>query len=149
MGFKRGGSLLPLTSVFASFIAAALVASVFAYNNYRFSKYKFVDFSKLSFYEKAEIFAPKDDKFLLVIFTSNQSNWREILEISDKNLKVIAVDLFQKRLQNEPNLEFITSDINTILKLMQTLNIQTLPSSVEMKLQSGQIYKQDSKINKL
>ena len=83
MVFRRGGSLLPLTSVFASFIGAALVAGVFAYNNYRFSQYKFVNFNELVFYEQAQMFAPQDDKFLLVVFSSNQSNWREILKTID------------------------------------------------------------------
>ena len=78
MALKNRGSLLPLTYVFASFIGAALVAGVFAYNNYRFSRYKFVNFNELVFYEHAQIFAPQDDKFLLVVFSSNQSNWREI-----------------------------------------------------------------------
>ena len=149
MAFRRGGSLLPLSSVFASFIGAALVAGVFSYNNYRFSRYKFVDFSVLTFYEKSEVFVSKDDKFLLVVFSSNQSDWREILKISNKNLKIVAVDLLQKRAPSEGNITFIASDINTVLKLMNTLNISSLPASVELKLQKGRIYKQDSKINKI
>ena len=149
MAFRRGGSLLPLGSVFASFIGAALVAGVFSYNNYRFSRYEFVDFSVLTFYEKSEVFVPEDDKFLLVVFSSNQSDWREILKISNKNLKIVAVDLLQKRAPSEGNITFIASDINTVLKLMNTLNISSLPASVELKLQKGRIYKQDSKINKI
>lgn len=149
MAFRRGGSLLPLSSVFASFIGAALVAGVFSYNNYRFSRYKFVDFSVLTFYEKSEVFVPEDYKFLLVVFSSNQSDWREILKISNKNLKIVAVDLLQKRAPSEGNITFIASDINTVLKLMNTLNISSLPASVELKLQKGRIYKQDSKINKI
>ena len=149
MAFRRGGSLLPLSSVFASFIGAALVAGVFSYNNYRFSRYKFVDFSVLTFYEKSEVFVPEDDKFLLVVFSSNQSDWREILKISNKNLKIVAVDLLQKRAPSEGNITFIASDINTVLKLINTLSISSLPASVELKLQKGRIYKQDSKINKI
>ena len=149
MAFRRGGSLLPLSSVFASFIGAALVVGVFSYNNYRFSRYKFVDFSVLTFYEKSEVFVPEDDKFLLVVFSSNQSDWREILKISNKNLQIVAVDLLQKRAPSEGNITFIASDINTVLKLMNTLNISSLPASVELKLQKGRIYKQDSKINKI
>lgn len=149
MSAKRRGVSFPLTSVFASFFGAFLVASVFAFNNYRFSKYKFIDFSSLIFYEKSEIFSPKDKKFLLVVFSSNMSNLNEILEISNKNLPIVAIDIFQKRLANEGNLSYITSDINTILKLMNLLNITTLPSSVEVIHQDNKIYKQDSKINKI
>ena len=149
MAFRRGGSLLPLSSVFASFIGAALVVGVFCFTNYRFSRYKFVDFSVLTFYEKSEVFVPEDDKFLLVVFSSNQSDWKEILKISNKNLKIVAVDLLQKRAPSEGNMTFIASDVNTVLKLMNTLNISSLPASVELKLQKGRIYKQDSKINKI
>lgn len=149
MALKNRGSLLPLTYVFASFIGAALVAGVFAYNNYRFSQYKFVNFNELVFYEQAQIFAPQDDKFLLVVFSSNQSNWREILKTSTKDLKIVAVDLLQKRAPSEGNINFVASDINTILKLMNVLNITSLPASVELKAQKGGIYKQDSKINKI
>lgn len=149
MSIKRRGTLLPLPSVFASFIGAALIASVFAYNNYRFSKYKFVDFSSLTFYEKNEIFMPKNSKFLLVVFSSNMNNLDKILEISNKNLPIVAIDLFQKRFEPKENITYITSDINTILKLMNLLNITTLPSSVEMIHQNEKIYKQDSKINKI
>ena len=149
MAIKNRGSLLPLTYIFASFIGAALVAAVFAYNNYRFSKYKFVDFATLTFYERSEIFTPKSKEFLLVVFSSNMGNLDEILQISNQNLPIVAVDLAQKRVQNEENLTFMTSDINTILKLMNLLNIRELPSSVEMIYQDKQIYKQNSKINKI
>ena len=149
MNKTQWGRLIPFPSVFASFIGALLVAGAFVYNNYRFSQYKFIDFSSLVFYEKLQIFTPNYEKFLLVVFSSNQSNWKEIIKTRDKNLKIFAVDLMQKRLENEPNLYFITSDINTILNLMNNLGITTLPSSVEMKRQKNQIYKQDSRVNKI
>ena len=149
MALKNRGSLLPLTYVFASFIGAAMVAATFAYDNYRFSQYKFVNFSELVFYEQAQIFAPQDDEFLLVVFSSNQSDWKEILKTSNKDLKIVAVDLLQKRAPSDGNINFVASDINTILKLMHVLNITSLPASVELKAQKGGIYKQDSKINKI
>ncbi|WP_249321666.1 MULTISPECIES: hypothetical protein [unclassified Campylobacter] len=92
---------------------------------------------------------PKNSKFLLVVFSSNMNNLDKILEISNKNLPIVAVDLFQKRFEPKENITYITSDINTILKLMNLLNITTLPSSVEMIHQDEKIYKQDSKINKI
>lgn len=149
MSEKKRGIVLPPTSVFASFFGAFLVACVFAYNNYRFSKYKFIDFDDLVFYEKSEIFKPKSSEFLLVVFSSNMSNFDKILENSKTNLPIVAVDIFQKRLANRENLSYITSDINTILKLMNTLNITSVPSSVRVVHQNKKIYKQDSKINKI
>ena len=77
------------------------------------------------------------------------TNLESIIPLLNKNLKIVAVDLLQKRAPSEGNITFIASDINTVLKLMNTLNISSLPASVELKLQKGRIYKQDSKINKI
>ena len=41
--------------IFASFFGAAMIAGAFAYSNWRFSEYKFIDFSKLIFYTKKDI----------------------------------------------------------------------------------------------
>lgn len=149
MSAKSRGSLLPLTYVFGSFLGAAMIAIVFAYNNYRFSKFKFIDFSNMIFYEKSEIFDPTDDRYLLVVFSSNGSNLKEILKQNSRNLKVIALDFAQKRLDSNESISYISSDINTMLKLVSTFNIKELPSSVEIVHQNGKIYKQDSKINKI
>lgn len=149
MSAKSRGSLLPLTYVFGSFLGAAMIAIVFAYNNYRFSKFKFIDFSNMIFYEKSEIFDPTDDRYLLVVFSSNGSNLQEILKQNSINLKVIALDFAQKRLDSNESISYISSDINTMLKLVSTFNIKELPSSVEIVHQNGKIYKQDSKINKI
>ena len=62
MSEKRRGSLLPLTYIFGSFFGAAMIATAFAYSNYRFSQYKFVDFAKLVFYEKKRNFHSKRAK---------------------------------------------------------------------------------------
>ena len=43
---KGGKSLFSVTTVFASFFGAALIAAAFAYFNYKFSEYKFIDFGK-------------------------------------------------------------------------------------------------------
>lgn len=148
MRVKNRGSLLPLTYIFGSFFGAAMIAVVFAYNNYRFSQYKFIDFSQLLFYEKSEIFTPKDERYLLVLFSSNATNLSEIMPQNSKNLSVIAVDFAQKRLDSSQTLKYVSTDINTILKLIWTLNIKELPSSVEIIRQNGKIYKQNSQIFK-
>ena len=146
MALKNRGSLLPLTYIFGSFFGAAMIAIVFAYNNYRFSKYKFIDFSQLVFYEKSEIFKPKEPRYTILVFSSNQSKIDEILAGEKIAQPVIAVDMFQKRSDSNETLKYISSDINTILKLMNTLNITSVPSSVQIVRQNGEIYKQDSKI---
>ena len=148
MGEKRRGSLLPLTYIFGSFFGAAMIAAAFAYSNYRFSQYKFVDFAKLVFYEKSEIFTPKEPKYTLLIFSSNQSKLDEILPTKNETV-VVAIDIFQKRYESNSTLKYISSDINTVLELMRNLSITKLPSSVEIVHQRGEIYKQNSSINVL
>lgn len=149
MKTRSGGNLLPLTYIFGSFFGAIMIASVFAYNNYRFSKYNFVDFNELVFYEKSEIFTPDDDTYELFIFSSNQSNNYEILNSLQKNHKILAVDLHQKRTESNNAISYVTSDINTILKLMSIFNVTHVPSSLQIVKQSDGRYKQDSKINKI
>ncbi|AQW85396.1 hypothetical protein BB381_04955 [Campylobacter pinnipediorum subsp. caledonicus] len=141
------GNLFPLTYVFASFFGAAMIAGVFAYNNYRFSQYKFIDFSELLFYEQGDIFVPKNDEYMLVVYSSNQSNFEKFE--NNLNIKTIAIDIMQKKRENKSNISYISSDINTILKLLNTFNITSIPSSVKIVHQKNQIYKQDSKINKI
>ncbi|AQW87004.1 hypothetical protein CPIN18021_0143 [Campylobacter pinnipediorum subsp. caledonicus] len=141
------GNLFPLTYVFASFFGAAMIAGVFAYNNYRFSQYKFIDFSELLFYEQGDIFVPNNDEYMLVVYSSNQSNFSKFE--NNLNIKTIAIDIMQKKRENKSNISYISSDINTILKLLNTFNITSIPSSVKIVHQKNQIYKQDSKINKI
>ncbi|MBR8463197.1 hypothetical protein KDD93_01230 [Campylobacter sp. faydin G-24] len=139
-------SLLPLTYIFGSFFGAAMIAIAFAYNDYRFSKFKFIDFSQMIFYEKSKIFTPNQDKYLLVVFSSNQLGLDKILKEQKRDLPIVAVDVFQKREESNATLSYVSSDINTILKLIRTLNITNVPSSVEIIRQNGQIYKQYSQI---
>lgn len=145
---KRRGSLLPLTYIFGSFIGAAMIAIVFTYNNYRFSRYKFVDFSEMIFYTKSDIFKPKDEKFLLMIFSSNQENVEKIIKNIDINLPIVAVDILQKRQDGNSSLTYMSSDINTILKLINRLNITHIPSALTLDRNNGLIYKQSSAIEK-
>lgn len=147
MAAKFGGRrLLPLTYIFGSFFGAAMIAVVFAYNNYRFSKFKFVDFSDLIFYQKSEIFSPTQQNYTLVVFSSAASNLDQILNQTERDFKILALDIAQKRPESNASVQHISSDINTILKLLFTLNISQLPSSVKLIHQKDKIYKQDSKI---
>ncbi len=49
---KGGKSLFSLSTLLASFFGAVMVAAAFAYFNYKFSEYKFIDFKEWIFYEK-------------------------------------------------------------------------------------------------
>lgn len=134
--------------VFASFFGAAMVASAFAYFNFKFSEYKFIDFSELIFYEKSDIFTPKESEYIVVIFSSNMQTVEDI-ESYHKEGKILAIDLYQKRFESSEKVIFISSGINTLLEFVQKFNIYSVPSAFILKRDRESRYKQDSSIQRI
>jgi hypothetical protein len=142
---KRGG-VISLTYLFASFFGAAMVASAFAYYNYEFSKYKFFDFQETIFYQKSELFTPKDEKYTILVYSSNMQKVEDIAKnIKDDN-KILAIDLYQKRFKEEDSIIYITSGMNTLLKFIQKFNIYEVPCVFEIVKQKKLKYKQNTRI---
>ena len=125
-----------------------MVAAFFFYYNYKFSEYKFVDFDKLTFYTKNDIFVPKEKEYYLVLFSSRMSNLNELIKKIPKDHPILAIDIYQKR-KNFPNAIYTTAGINTIIKLIQYLNIYEVPVVVKIKRYHKLLYKQDSPIEKI
>jgi len=130
----------------ASFFGAAMVAGAFAYYNYEFSKYKFFDFSQTSFYQKSELFTPEDEKYTILVYSSNMQKVEDIVQnIKDDN-KILAIDLYQKRFKEEESIIYITSGMNTLLKFIQKFNIYDVPCVFEIVKQKKLKYKQNTRI---
>ena len=130
----------------ASFFGAAMVAGAFAYYNYEFSKYKFFDFSQTSFYQKSELFTPEDEKYTILVYSSNMQKVEDIVpNIKDDN-KILAIDLYQKRFKEEESIIYITSGMNTLLKFIQKFNIYDVPCVFEIVKQKKLKYKQNTRI---
>ncbi|HIP59170.1 MAG TPA: hypothetical protein EYH01_01925 [Campylobacterales bacterium] len=130
----------------ASFFGAAMVAGAFAYYNYEFSKYKFFDFSQTTFYQKSELFTPKDEKYTILVYSSNMQKVEDIVtKIKDDN-KILAIDLYQKRFKEEESIIYITSGMNTLLKFIQKFNIYDVPCVFEIVKQKKLKYKQNTRI---
>jgi len=146
MSIKKGRRLFSLNYIFASFFGALMIASAFAYFNYRFSEYKFVNFKEWIFYEKRDIFTPKEDKYFVIIYSSNMQDIDKLLQRVNKNYHIIALDLYQKRRGREEGVIYITSGINTLLKFIQRFNIYEVPSAFWLKKYKGLLYKQDSMV---
>ena len=145
MSRKKGG-LFSLTYVFSSFFGAAMIAGAFAYYNYEFSKYKFFDFSETTFYQKSELFTPIDEKYTILVYSSNMQNVEDIAKnIKDDN-KILAIDLYQKRFKEEDSIIYITSGMNTLLKFIQKFNIYNVPCVFEIVKQKKLKYKQNTRI---
>ena len=129
--------------VFGSFFVILMIAASFAYYNYKFSLYKFIDFQDLIFYSKKDIFYPKDDKYLLVFFSSNnEDSFIKIKKMNNK-YKILAIDFYQKKIESTNNIFFLRAGTNTILTVLRLFNIVNLPSYVLIKKYDGTKYKQD------
>jgi hypothetical protein len=135
-----------LNYLFASFFGAAMIAAAFAYFNFRFSEYKFIDFSQWIFYEKKDIFKPIYDKYTVLLYSSNQSNLKEALKKFNTKNHLLIVDIYQQRLPKTKNITYITSGTNTLLKLIQRFNIYEVPSVFEIQKHKNSKYKQNSSI---
>lgn len=150
MHSTRRKSLFSLSTVFASFFGAALIAAAFAYFNYKFSEYKFINFSNWVLYTNKDIFVPKDENYILVFFSSNDQKSLEKLHALKPEAKILAIDFYQQRLTSTKDIIFLRTGTNTLLKIIQRFNIYDVPSLFLIKKQyNNGLYKQDSAIRKL
>ena len=146
---KRGKSFLSLSTILASFFGAAMVAGAFAYFNYKFSEYKFINFKDWSFYEKSDIFTPKADKYIVVFYSSRERDTMDLLANTDLNIPILAIDYYNKVRKNTKTTTFLRSGTTTSLKFIQRFNIYNSPSIFIIKKNKDTLYKQDSMIRKL
>ncbi|MFK5938004.1 MAG: hypothetical protein QM497_06345 [Sulfurimonas sp.] len=146
---QRGKSFLSLSTLLASFFGAAMIAAAFAYFNYKFSEYKFINFKEWIFYEKSDIFVPKANKYIVVIYSSRETNTMNLLANTDLNIPILAIDYYNKVRKNTKTTIFLRSGTNTSLKFIQRFNIYNSPSIFIIKRNKESLYKQDSMIRKL
>ena len=132
--------------IFASFFGAAMIAAAFAYSNYRFSQYKFIDFSQWIFYTNKDIFTPKYDKFTVVVYSSNMQDFSTIIDKISKEDQILAIDMFQQKRGKEEGVLYIGTGMNTLLQVVQRFNIYELPSAFRIKRYKDSNFKQDSLI---
>jgi len=146
---KGGKSLFSLSTLLASFFGAAMIAGAFAYFNYKFSEYKFINFKDWAFYEKSDIFIPKEERYIVVFYSSKNKGSMQRLARLNLNNPIIAIDYYNKVRQNTDTTTFLRSGTNTSLKFIQRFNIYEVPSIFFIKKIKDTLYKQDSMIRKL
>lgn len=146
---KGGTSLFSLSMLLASFFGAAMIAAAFAYFNYKFSEYKFINFKEWIFYEKKDVFVPKHDKYIVVFYSSKEKDVAKSLSEAELNLPIIAIDYYNTIYPNSKNTTFLRAGTKTSLNFIQRFNIYESPSIFFIKKTKEQIYKQDSMIRKL
>ena len=147
---KRGGkSLFSVSTLLASFFGAAMIAGAFAYFNYKFSEYKFIDFKEWIFYEKSDIFSPTHEKYVVVFYSSKEKETMNLLSKTKLKLPILAIDYYNEVRQNSAGTTFLRSGTKTSLSFIQRFNIYESPSIFFIKKSKETIYKQDSMIRKL
>jgi len=147
---KKGGkSLFSLSTLLASFFGAAMIAAAFAYFNYKFSEYKFIDFKKWVFYEKNDIFTPSAEKYIVVFYSSKETNTMKLLSETKLKLPILAIDYYNEVRQNTTGTTFLRSGTKNSLSFIQRFNIYESPSIFFIKKSKDTLYKQDSMIRKL
>lgn len=126
-----------------------MVAAAFAYFNYKFSEYKFVDFSKWIFYEQSDIFTPTEQKYIVLFYSSRENNTMKLLSEIKLNYPILAIDYYNKVTKNTLNTTFLRSGTKTSLDFIQRFNIYHSPSIFFITKHKESLYKQDSIIMKL
>jgi len=120
-----------------------MVAIFFFYYNYKFSEYKFINFEKIILYTKTDIFIPKEDKYTLILFSSKRDDLSKLIKKIKSPYPILAIDIFQTRKEYK-NAIYTTAGINTIIKIIQYLNIYEIPVALNIKRYNKLLYKQDS-----
>lgn len=149
MAAGRSKSFFSLSTLLASFFGAAMVASAFAYYNYKFSEYKFVDFSEWIFYQEKTVFTPTEPYYIVVFYSSKQPGTVEKLSRAKARYPILAVDYYQKAPPSSGNVIFLRGGTNTSLKFIQRFNIYHSPTVFTIKKNKETLYKQDSMIREL
>lgn len=126
-----------------------MVAAAFAYFNYKFSEYKFIDFKEWTFYEQKDIFKPTEDDYIIVFYSSREPDTAKLLSQTKLNYQILAIDYYNQVFPNTKSTTFLRSGTKTSLSFIQRFNIYESPSIFFIKKTKEQIYKQDSMILKL
>jgi hypothetical protein len=146
---KKRRSILSLSYVFASFFGALMIGSSYAYFNYKFTKYNFIDFNQVTLWSKTDIFTPIKDEYIVVLFNSNNKIVLQKIKNLNRDYPILAIDINQKRFQSNDRVIFVTSSMSNILQVVQKFNIYSVPSFFMIKRQNKILYKQDSSVQML
>ena len=149
MAKRKGKSFLSLSALLASFFGSAMIAAAFAYFNYKFSEYKFIDFKEWTFYEKSDVFVPSEEKYVVIFYSSKEKGTMNKLAKINLNLPILAIDYYNQVRPNSENTTFLRSGTKKSLNFIQRFNIYESPSIFFIQKRKDSLYKQDSMIRKL
>jgi hypothetical protein len=130
----------------SSFFGAAMIAATYAYFNYKFSQFHFIDFDKHLFYSAQDIFVPHDDRYTVIVYSSKKDDLPALLPRVKEHHRFLALDLSGSRPAATDQITFITSGINTLLPVINRFNIYRVPVVFDIERVKDGNFKQASKI---
>jgi len=145
----RRRSIFSVGTLFASFFGAAMVASAFAYFNYKFSEYKFINFNEWIYYTQKDIFVPSEERYMVLFYSSKMGQDEKFINELKPEYPLLAIDMYQQEFENSQNTKYLRTGTNTLLKTIQRFNIYQAPTVFIIKRFKDSLYKQDSMIQKL
>ncbi len=140
---ERGGLRLYLLS---SFFGAAMIAATYAYFNYKFSQYHFIDFDKELFYTSNDIFVPDSDRYTVIVYSSKKDDPLTLAKRVMEHDRFLFLDLSGTRPASREEETFVTSGINTLLPVINRFNIFHVPVVFDIERVKKGNFKQSSKI---
>lgn len=137
--------------VFAPFAAIFFGAVAFFYFQWVYSKHKIIDFNKVVLYGLDDVFVPKDDEYIMLLYNSKSLALEQIKQkinnISNSDIKILAIDFYQQiNNKNDKNLIPLSAGMETLLSISNLFKITKLPSFFSIKKKSDNKYTQNSKI---
>ena len=130
----------------SSFFGAAMIAATYAYFNYRFSQFHFIDFDKEIFYTSKDVFSPDEEKYTIIVYSSKKDDPIALSKRVTIHDRFLALDVAGSRLTSEKEMVFITSGINTLLPIINRFNIYNVPVVFDIERVKNGNFKQASKI---
>lgn len=130
----------------SSFFGAAMIAATYAYFNYKFSQFHFIDFEKQLFYSAKDIFVPEDDHYTVIVYSSKKDDLQTLTRRIKEPYRFLALDLAGSRPAASEKITYITSGINTLLPFINRFNIFHVPVVFDIERVKGGNFKQASKI---
>jgi len=140
---ERRGLRLYLLS---SFFGAAMIAATYAYFNYKFSRFHFIDFDTTMFYTAKDIFVPHEEKYTVIVYSSKKDDPLKLAKRVNEHDHFLALDLSGERPPSTETMTFVTAGINTLLPLINRFSIFSVPVVFDIERVNKKNFKQASKI---
>jgi hypothetical protein len=142
MGERRGLK----SYLLSSFFGAAMIAATYAYFNYKFSQFHFIDFDTTLLYTKNDIFVPDKERYTVIVFSSKKDKPELLAKRVNEPNHFLLLDISGERFESSAGMTYVTAGINTILPLINRFRIIEVPVLFEIERVEKGNFKQASKL---